>query len=134
MPISDLCAVLRRAAATRACSADARRLCLLFGLLLGGYALRAQQWRLAVDSAAAPVADAAVRAGKWKAAWPAPDTLVLPDSVAPLLLQSLRAGSYLSVSIDSVGAVGADRTGRLHLGPAMYWLRLRPDSGAGAVR
>ena len=130
MPISDLCAVLRRAAATRACSADARRLCLLFGLLLGGYSLRAQQWRLAVDSAAAPVADAAVRAGKWKAAWPAPDTLVLPDSVAPLLLQSLRAGSYLSVSIDSVGAVGADRTGRLHLGPAMYWLRLRPDSAA----
>lgn len=92
--------------------------------------LPAQQLFLAMDSSAAQVADIAMREGKWKAVWIAPDTLILPDSVAPLLLESLRSSSYLSASIDSATTVDSVRYGRLYLGPSMYWVRIRPDIAA----
>lgn len=62
----------------------------------------------------------------------APDSIAL-DAAARKWLDLLRQNAYLTASIDSL-IFQNDRTAsaRLHLGPAMHWVRLRPASAADA--
>jgi outer membrane protein assembly factor BamA len=90
--------------------------------------LPAQQLLLVIDSTAVNAVDITVREAKLRTEWTHPDTLSLPDSVAPVFLKNLHARSYLAASIDSLMVFDSIRYGRLYLGPAMYWVSLRPDT------
>jgi len=116
------------------------RLC-FFTLLLdlfSSFSGFAQTLRLHVNPEDARIIEPLVRDLSPKPVVFTPDTLLLaaPDSAklhaaATALLDRLRQTAYLAASLDDLRpANDSVATARLHLGPPMYWVQLRPAAGA----